>query len=67
MAGDSAVARRSLFFHTVKSGDTLSKIARAQYGNAMDYPAIFEANRQMLTDPDKIYPGAGRCAFRRTE
>lgn len=44
-------------FYTVKSGDSLSKIAKAQYGNAMKYPAIFEANKPMLTDPDKIYPG----------
>lgn len=44
-------------YYTVQSGDTLSKIAKAQYGNAMKYPVIFEANRPMLADPDKIYPG----------
>ncbi|MEP2935554.1 MAG: peptidoglycan-binding protein LysM [Gilvibacter sp.] len=44
-------------FHTVVSGDTLSKIAKQVYGNAMKYPVIFEANKPMLTDPDKIYPG----------
>ncbi|MCG8440408.1 MAG: LysM peptidoglycan-binding domain-containing protein, partial [Caulobacterales bacterium] len=44
-------------FYTVKSGDSLSKIAKAHYGDAMKYPAIFEANRPMLSDPDKIYPG----------
>lgn len=44
-------------FYTVESGDTLSKIAKAQYGNAMKYPVIFEANKPMLTHPDKIYPG----------
>ena len=44
-------------FHTVVSGDTLGKIAKAFYGNAMKYPVIFEANKPMLTDPDKIYPG----------
>lgn len=44
-------------FYTVKSGDTLSKIARDRYGDAMEYPAIFEANRPMLSDPDLIYPG----------
>lgn len=43
--------------YTVKSGDTLSAIAKAHYGNAMKYPQIFEANKPMLTDPDKIYPG----------
>jgi nucleoid-associated protein YgaU len=44
-------------FYTVKSGDTLSKIAKAEYGDASKYPTIFEANRPMLKDPDKIYPG----------
>ena len=44
-------------FHTVVSGDTLGKIAKTYYGNAMKYPVIFEANKPMLTDPDKIYPG----------
>ena len=44
-------------FHTVVSGDTLSKIAKSFYGDAMKYPVIFEANKPMLTDPDRIYPG----------
>ncbi len=44
-------------FYEVKSGDTLSKIAKEHYGDAMKYPVIFEANRPMLSDPDKIYPG----------
>lgn len=44
-------------FYTVKSGDTLSKIAKEFYGDAMKYPVIFEANKPMLSDPDKIYPG----------
>ena len=44
-------------FYTVQSGDTLSKIAKEQYGDAMKYPTIFEANKPMLSDPDKIYPG----------
>jgi len=44
-------------YYTVKRGDTLSGIAKEQYGNAMKYPVIFEANRPMLKDPDKIYPG----------
>jgi len=35
----------------------LSKIAKSQYGNAMKYPLIFEANKPMLKDPNKIYPG----------
>lgn len=44
-------------FHTVELGDTLSAIAKKYYGDAMKYPAIFEANKPMLADPDKIYPG----------
>lgn len=43
--------------YTVRAGDTLSKIAKEMYGNANDYNKIFEANKPMLKDPDKIYPG----------
>ena len=39
------------------SGDNLSKIAKAFYGDANKYPVIFEANKPMLSSPDKIYPG----------
>lgn len=44
-------------FYQVKPGDTLSKIAKELYGDANQYPQIFEANRPMLKDPDEIYPG----------
>jgi nucleoid-associated protein YgaU len=44
-------------WHTVVSGDNLSKIAKAFYGDANKYPVIFEANKPMLSHPDKIYPG----------
>ena len=44
-------------WHTVVSGDNLSKIAKNFYGDANKYPAIFEANKPMLSHPDKIYPG----------
>ncbi|GLK67812.1 peptidoglycan-binding protein LysM [Hansschlegelia plantiphila] len=46
-------------FYTVQKGDNLSKIAEAQYGkgHAGRYKDIFEANKPMLKDPDKIYPG----------
>ena len=44
-------------FHTVVSGDTLGRIAKNYYGNAMKYPVIFEANQPMLKNPDLIYPG----------
>lgn len=43
--------------YTVEKGDTLSKIAKEMYGDANKYPVIFEANKPMLKDPDKIYPG----------
>jgi nucleoid-associated protein YgaU len=44
-------------YYDVKSGDTLSKIAKQFYGDANKYQQIFEANRPMLKDPDEIYPG----------
>lgn len=44
-------------FHTVERGDTLSKISKEHYGDPNQYPLIFEANKPMLQDPDKIYPG----------
>lgn len=44
-------------FYTVAKGDNLSKIAMQFYGTSSRYREIFEANRPMLADPDKIYPG----------
>ena len=44
-------------YHTVVSGDWLSKIAATYYGDATKYDAIFEANKPMLKNPDEIYPG----------
>jgi nucleoid-associated protein YgaU len=44
-------------FHDVVKGDTLSAISKKYYGDANKYNAIFEANRPMLSHPDKIYPG----------
>lgn len=44
-------------FYTVQSGDSLSKISKAVYGDPMKYNDIFEANKPMLEHPDKIYPG----------
>ena len=43
--------------YTVKAGDTLSAIAKAELGNANAYMKIFEANQDQLSDPDKIKPG----------
>ncbi|HEY9223061.1 peptidoglycan-binding protein LysM [Variovorax sp. N23] len=44
-------------YHDVVRGDTLSAISKKYYGDANKYNAIFEANKPMLTHPDKIYPG----------
>lgn len=44
-------------YYTIVSGDSLSKIAKNYYGNAMDYKHLFEANREVIKDPDLIYPG----------
>ncbi|MDH3207880.1 MAG: peptidoglycan-binding protein LysM [Gemmatimonadota bacterium] len=44
-------------FYTVQKGDTLGKIAKEQLGAASRYPEIFEANKPLLKDPNKIYPG----------
>jgi len=53
----SVVAAVQSRFHEVKSGDTLSKISKEVYGDPMKYNIIFEANKPMLSHPDKIYPG----------
>ncbi len=47
----------SMKTYTVKSGDTLSAISREHLGDAKHYMRIFEANKDQLTDPDKIRPG----------
>ncbi len=44
-------------YYTVVKGDTLSAISKAMYANANQYMKIFEANKPMLSHPDKIYPG----------
>ena len=43
--------------YTVKAGDTLSKIAKEHLGDANAYMRIFDANKDQLSDPDKIKPG----------
>jgi len=50
-------AKASEKTYTVKAGDTLSKIAKEQLGDGNDYMKIFNANKGVLTDPDKIKPG----------
>jgi|MudIll2142460700_1097286.scaffolds.fasta_scaffold01382_8 nucleoid-associated protein YgaU len=44
-------------YYIIKKGDTLSAIAKQFYGKANDYPKIFEANREVIKDPNLIFPG----------
>jgi nucleoid-associated protein YgaU len=53
-SGSSSTATK---IYVVVSGDSLSKIAKREYGNANDWKRIFEANTDILKDPDKIFPG----------
>jgi nucleoid-associated protein YgaU len=55
--GPAAAPAAAAKTYTVKAGDTLSAIAKAELGNANAYMKIFEANRDQLSDPDKIKPG----------
>ncbi|SIQ36930.1 LysM peptidoglycan-binding domain-containing protein [Solilutibacter tolerans] len=57
--GSSAVvgAGGGVQSYTVQSGDSLSKIAKQVYGDASQWQRIFEANRDQIDDPDKIFPG----------
>jgi nucleoid-associated protein YgaU len=43
--------------YVVVSGDSLSKIAKREYGDAQKWPKIYDANRNLIKDPDLIYPG----------
>jgi len=43
--------------YTVQKGDSLSKIAKREYGDAQQWRRIFEANRNLIENPDLIYPG----------
>ena len=55
--GGAAAGSGNVQTYTVKAGDTLSKIAKQHLGNANAYMDIFNANRDQLSDPDKIKPG----------
>jgi len=56
-AATAAPAAAQATTYTVKPGDTLSKIAKDHLGNANAYMEIFNANRDVIQDPDKIKPG----------
>lgn len=55
-SGSSSTAPAEKIYE-VKAGDSLSKIAKREYGNANEWNRIFEANKDILKDPDKIFPG----------
>jgi nucleoid-associated protein YgaU len=58
-SGASSTAPEAQAYETyvVKSGDSLSKIAKREYGNANAWKRIFEANQDLIKDPNKIFPG----------
>ena len=53
-SGSSSTATK---IYEVAAGDSLSKIAKREYGNANEWKRIYEANQDVLKNPDKIYPG----------
>lgn len=54
---DAPVVDDGARYYVIEKGDTLSGIAKRHYGNAMEYPKIFEANREVIKNPDLIFPG----------
>ncbi len=54
---DSSAQRVGGQTYTVQKGDTLSAIAKRHYGQASAWKSLFEANRDVLDDPDRIFPG----------
>ncbi len=53
----AAETKATFKMYTIVGGDSLSKIAKREYGNAKDWTRIFEANKDEIKDPNKIYPG----------
>ncbi|MEP0548137.1 MAG: peptidoglycan-binding protein LysM [Rhodothermales bacterium] len=56
-AAAAPVAAPSTTYYTIEKGDSLSKIAQRFYGDPQKYHDLFDANREVIQDPDKIYPG----------
>jgi len=56
-ASSTAPAAQAYETYVVKSGDSLSKIAKQYYGNGNEWKRIFDANTDILKDPNKIFPG----------
>ena len=49
--------QKKVEYYIIKKGDTLSAVAKQFYGKPNDYPRIFEANREVIKDPNLIFPG----------
>jgi len=56
-AATLAVKEPEVEYYVIQKGDNLSKIAKQFYGDANKYPQIFEANKEVIKDPDLIFPG----------
>lgn len=56
-AGGGVATMKKSTFYTIEQGDTLSKIAKREYGSADKWDALFDANREVIDHPDRIYPG----------
>ncbi|HHJ39225.1 MAG: peptidoglycan-binding protein LysM [Methylothermaceae bacteria B42] len=54
---EAAPAEANVEYYVIQKGDSLSLIAKRYYGDPMAYTKIFEANREVIQDPDKIFPG----------
>ncbi|NOQ15355.1 MAG: peptidoglycan-binding protein LysM [Methyloprofundus sp.] len=54
---ETALEPENVEYYVIQSGDSLSKIAKKYYQDAMQYPRIFAANKEVIKDPDLIYPG----------
>jgi nucleoid-associated protein YgaU len=57
VSGSSSTAPTPEKVYEVQAGDSLSKIAKREYGNANDWNRIYEANKDIVKDPNKIFPG----------
>ena len=57
IASETAHEEKESSYYTVEEGDSLWKIAVANYNDGNKYPVIFEANKPMIKDADEIYPG----------
>ena len=54
---DAPAPEPEVLYYTIEKGDSLWKVADKHYGNGNDYQKLFEANKEVIKDPDLIYPG----------